>query len=427
MMSFNEQLFFYICLPPIVFASGFNMQRKDFFGNFRNVILFGIIGTFIAFFVFSGLTILYTQVISKGEVYMTNGGTGETTVLNLSVMEILIMCSLLCSTDTIAAISLLDPMKQPKLFSVVFGEGIVNDGVVIILFNTIMKFADTEDAAFTAQTGFNIAQEFISLGINSLGCGVIFGLSCAYLLKVVRSLTKSPVTECTVIFGFAYCSYVFAELIELSGIITLLTTSIMQANYAWYNLSPQGKQSSVVIFEFMGLLAQGFVFSYIGLTFFFYTNFQWSSQLIIAEMVICVIARSCGTFGMIGLLKACGYQKNDPLRSIKWSELTFIAFAGLIRGAIAFGLVVRMPNSVTNRSVIVTTSLTLVVFTTVVFGSSIGVLGKLLFGRGDDDKKVEDDKSASDLTDAVSVNSASNQSDTVREKLLHYNESLTKS
>jgi len=25
MMSFNEQLFFYVCLPPIVFASGFNM------------------------------------------------------------------------------------------------------------------------------------------------------------------------------------------------------------------------------------------------------------------------------------------------------------------------------------------------------------------------------------------------------------------
>jgi sodium/hydrogen exchanger-like protein 6/7/sodium/hydrogen exchanger 8 len=158
---------------------------------------------------------------------MTNGGTGETTVLDLSVMEILIMCSLLCSTDTIAAISLLDPVKQPKLFSVVFGEGIVNDGVVIILFNTIMKFADTEDSSFTVSTGFNIAQEFISLGLNSLGCGVIFGLSCAYLLKIVRSLTKSPVTECTVIFGFAYCSYVFAELIALSGIITLLTTAVM--------------------------------------------------------------------------------------------------------------------------------------------------------------------------------------------------------
>jgi hypothetical protein len=87
-----------------------------------------------------------------------------------------------------------------------------------------------------------------------------------------------------------------------------------------------------------------------------------------------------------------------------------------------------MPESVTNRSVIVTTSLTLVVFTTVVFGSSIGVLGKLLFGKGDADKDkatVNQDTSVSQLTDAVS--SESHDSDTKREKLIHYNESLSKS
>lgn len=136
-----------------------------------------------------------------------------------------------------------------------FGEGIVNDGVVIILFNAIMKFKDTEDSAMDAATGGNILIEFLALGINSLLTGIIFGMGCAYLLKKVRILTKSPITECTVIFGFAYVSYVFAELIGLSGIITLLTTAVMQANYAWYNLSTQGKQSSVVIFEFLGLLA----------------------------------------------------------------------------------------------------------------------------------------------------------------------------
>jgi len=29
--TFNETIFFYILLPPIVFASGFNMRRKKFF------------------------------------------------------------------------------------------------------------------------------------------------------------------------------------------------------------------------------------------------------------------------------------------------------------------------------------------------------------------------------------------------------------
>jgi hypothetical protein len=52
----------------------------------------------------------------------------------------------------------------------------------------------------------------------------------------------------------------------------------------------------------------------------------------------------------------------------------------MIRGAIAFGLVLRIDNKeFKNRGVIVTTSLSLVVFTTVVFGSTVGLLQKFLF------------------------------------------------
>ena len=100
--------------------------------------------------------------------------------------------------------------------------------------------------------------------------------------------------------------------------------------------------------------------------------------MIYAEMIICICARSCGTFGLIGLLKLCGYEK-DNVNKLTCRELTFISFAGLIRGAIAFGLVLRLDPGLANRSVIVTTCLTLVVFTTVVFGSTIGLLGKCLF------------------------------------------------
>jgi len=40
----------------------------------------------------------------------------------------------------VAAISLINYDEQPKLFSIVFGEGIINDAVSIILFNTVTKY-----------------------------------------------------------------------------------------------------------------------------------------------------------------------------------------------------------------------------------------------------------------------------------------------
>jgi NhaP-type Na+/H+ or K+/H+ antiporter len=47
MMTFDENFFFYFCLPPIVFASGYNMKRKKFFENIKNIMIFGVFGTVI--------------------------------------------------------------------------------------------------------------------------------------------------------------------------------------------------------------------------------------------------------------------------------------------------------------------------------------------------------------------------------------------
>lgn len=77
----------------------------------------------------------------------------------------------------------------------------------------------------------------------------------------------------------------------------------------------------------------------------------------------------------------CGYEKSST-QPVTLKEMIFIWYAGLIRGAIAFGLVLRLPKDDTlcpNRDVIVTTCLALVVCTTIVFGSTVGLLGACLF------------------------------------------------
>lgn len=57
-MEFNDDLFFYFVLPPIIFAAGYNMYRKKFFQNIANISLFGVIGTFLTFGCFAGITVV---------------------------------------------------------------------------------------------------------------------------------------------------------------------------------------------------------------------------------------------------------------------------------------------------------------------------------------------------------------------------------
>ena len=174
----------------------------------------------------------------------------------------------------------------------------------------------------------------------------------------------------------------------------------------------------------MGYAIEAFVFSYLGLTFFSYGGFKWSPGLFAVELVIIVLGRGLGTLGLVGLLKCCcKYRSGIDLR-----ELTFIWYAGMIRGAIAFGLVLRIdPAQFKNRDVIVTTSLSLVIFTTVVFGSTVGLLQKYLFSTDPAESKPEvtvtrstaEDKLADD-EDFESVDLS--ESDSSYERVLHPNE-----
>ena len=56
-MEFNDDLFFYFVLPPIIFAAGYNMYRNKFFANIANITLFGVLGTFLTFGCFAGITV----------------------------------------------------------------------------------------------------------------------------------------------------------------------------------------------------------------------------------------------------------------------------------------------------------------------------------------------------------------------------------
>lgn len=148
------------------------------------------------------------------------------------------------------------------------------------------------------------------------------------------------------------------------------------AHYTWYNLTTQSKQTTSVVFQVVGYAIEAFVFGYLGLTCFAYNDYDWSWELIVAEGIIIVLGRFMGTIGVIKICELFGYKSGLRLK-----DLVFISYAGMIRGSVAFGLVLRIDHSVINRPVIVTTSLFLVNTTTIVLGSTVATAQKFLFGK----------------------------------------------
>jgi NhaP-type Na+/H+ or K+/H+ antiporter len=252
---------------------------------------------------------------------------------------------------------------------------VTNDAVGIILFNTVYEYAGPQ-SEFSWVTPLTVLYGFLKLGFFSIFIGLFFAILSAFILKKFRFLTINPVIEVILVFIFGYLSYSVTELFHFSGIIALLISGIAMSKYSWYNLSPQAKQVTSISFEVLAFGVEAFVFGYLGITFFSYISHDWSWQLFIAMLIICVSGRFICTIGIIKVLDLFGYNSG-----IQFKDLIFISYAGIIRGAVAFGLVLRIDESVRHRSVIVTTSLALVCFTCIFFGSTVKTLSKLLFPK----------------------------------------------
>ena len=60
--------------------------------------------------------------------------TKEYSPFHMELIDIMLMCSILVSSDIIAAMSILKFDEQPHIFSIILGEGLFNDVVVLTLY-----------------------------------------------------------------------------------------------------------------------------------------------------------------------------------------------------------------------------------------------------------------------------------------------------
>jgi len=117
-------LFMVLLLPPIIFESGYNLEKKPFFRNIGTVMLFAFVGTFIAIFTSSCLFYAVGQT-SWSEPF----GWKESFAFG----------SLISATDPVSVLAIFKEMNADEnLFAIVFGESIFNDAIALVMYETVM-------------------------------------------------------------------------------------------------------------------------------------------------------------------------------------------------------------------------------------------------------------------------------------------------
>lgn len=243
-LEWNNDLFFDILLPLIIFTTGYNIRRRKFFENFVNISKFGLLGTFLTFVFYFVLTYLLFKTFTLTKYDPQTGKTEEWT---LDVYSQAYMCAILTGSDIIAAVTLVKFDDQPTLFSCILGEGLFNDVVVIILYQSMKEIAEEKhvDPVNTPLAGVG---KFFKLSIVSILLGLVCGTIATLMAKYMRFISHSAIVESSLLLAWAMLGYLVSELLAMSAICTLLVTSIVFSHYTWYNLSPQGQHVTSVTF-----------------------------------------------------------------------------------------------------------------------------------------------------------------------------------
>lgn len=131
-LTFDGEMFFNLILPPIIFAAGYNLRKRSFFKFFKYSFIYGVVGSFISFGIISPLI----YICNENEIFRS---FNEGKLIKFQISDILCFAAIISATDTVAPLTFIKEKEQPKLFALLFGEGVFNDAICIVLYKIIVK------------------------------------------------------------------------------------------------------------------------------------------------------------------------------------------------------------------------------------------------------------------------------------------------
>lgn len=350
--TFDPEIFFNIILPPIIFHAGYSLKRKYFFRNLGAILTYALVGTTISSFVIGTLMYGFLQMIPHFKSSFT-------------YLDSLYFGAVISPTDPLTILAIFNDLRvDVTLYSLVFGESVLNDAVAIVLSGAIQNYAERYQigsGGFESYAFFRALGDFLGIFSLSFFIGAVMGCITALLTKFTR-VRDFPLLESALFVLMSYSTFLIAEASDLTGVVAVLFCGICQAHYTYNNLSHDSRKRTKRLFELLNFLAENFIFSYIGVSMFTFPKHHFDPGFILSGFVCAAIGRAANIYPLSFLLNL----GRNPKISSNFQHMLF--FAGL-RGAMSFALAIRNTVSDARQAMLTTTSL-IVIATVIIQGGS---------------------------------------------------------
>lgn len=346
-VELDAELLLLLLLPALLFEAAFHIDLAEFRRNIVAIFTLAVPGVLLASAACAGL--LYAGLGASGLV----SGFGWREAWLFSVV--------IAATDPVSVLALFKQFGVAKrLYLVVEGESLLNDGVAVVLFIVVSGVyglgagvhAMPADASLTAYA----LETFLRMG----GGGALVGVAMGGVFTVLTRQIDDHLIETTLTALLAYGSFLVAETLHCSGVLSAVFAGIVAGAYgARWGMSASTRNAVEDFWEFAAFLANSFIFLLVGLELE-PARLWHDGPAILLAFVAVALSRAAAVYTLVPIADRFG----PPLPRAWRHVLTW----GGLRGSLSMVLVLTLPADFTGRTLLVT----------LVFG----VVGASLFVQG---------------------------------------------
>ncbi|HXQ38252.1 MAG TPA: sodium:proton antiporter [Anaerolineales bacterium] len=330
-LELSKALIFTVLLPPLIFEATLFIRWRELIHNLPIILLFATIGV-----VFSAILTV------AGMVYLAGWAWQSAALFGI----------LIAATDPVSVIATFkEAGVHGRLRLLVEAESLFNDATAAVGFTVALAIVTGN--SISAQT------TFLNTSFSIFG-GLVIGALSAGVILLLTHTTDDHLVELTLSTVAAYGSFLIAEDLHVSGVLSTLTAGILVGNFGLpYAYSDKGRAFIMDFWEFMAFIANSIIFFLIGVSQANQISVSALLPVTVAILVV-MLGRAAAIYPLSALF--------DKSRLKIDRNHQHVLFWGGLRGALALALALGLPPELEYREQIITAAFGVVAFSIFVQG-----------------------------------------------------------
>ena len=351
-LTLTPEIILYLILPTLIYEASINMDLKALRRNIAPILLLAVLGLLVSAGIIGGLLNAFTA--------MTIGSA-------------LLFGTLISATDPVAVIALFGEIGAPRrLITLVDGESIFNDATAIVLF-TIVLAAINSGINTVSELMLDSFVRFLIVLAGGLLIGGVVGALGGLFLRIQKDNSSLQITVSLIM---AYISFITADLMHVSGVMSTLAAGIVVSLMSSDVIKHENHYFMEHFWDYASFVANSFVFLLLGLTeahsYESFSDVTRSLLLLLIVIPVVTFARAAVIYILIPIYNR--FTKESRISP----AFQAVMFWGGLRGAVPVALVLTIPPDFPGKNTIVHITLGYILFTLLVQGTTIkGLMEKL--------------------------------------------------